>query len=165
MTGAMTTIAIQKKMMDDPKRIGLWKIGRTIGTGSSGTYIYAQDCEDLLPSLIGRVRVARHSRTGQFAAIKIISKVNLHSRVSLNRLADETEHTQLAIEREIVVMKLINHPNIMRLYDVWETSTELYLILEYVQGGELFDYLCQKGRLPTAEALDYFQQIIGAMDY
>jgi serine/threonine protein kinase len=115
--------------------------------------------------LTGRVRIARHSKTGQYAAIKIISKVALNSRVSLNRLADDTEHTQLAIEREIVVMKLIDHPNIMRLYDVWETSTELYLILEYVQGGELFDHLCQKGRLPVSEALDYFQQIIGAIDY
>ena len=85
--------------------------------------------------------------------------------MSLNRLADDTEHTQLAIEREIVVMKLIDHPNIMRLYDVWETSTELYLILEYVQGGELFDHLCQRGKLPVLEALNYFQQIIGAMDY
>ena len=53
----------------------------------------------------------------------------------------------------------------MRLYDVWETSTELYLILEYVQGGELFDHLCQRGKLPVPEALNYFQQIIGAMDY
>ena len=85
--------------------------------------------------------------------------------MSLNHLADDTEHTQLAIEREIVVMKLIDHPNIMRLYDVWETSTELYLILEYVQGGELFDYLCQKGKLPIPEALNYFQQIISAIDY
>lgn len=62
-------------------------------------------------------------------------------------------------------MKLIDHPNIMKLYDVWETSTELYLILEYVQGGELFEYLCNKGKLPTLEALDYFQQIIAAVDY
>ena len=62
-------------------------------------------------------------------------------------------------------MKLIDHPNIMRLYDVWETSTDLYLVLEYVQGGELFEYLCNKGRLPTSEALSYFQQIIIAVDY
>jgi serine/threonine protein kinase len=62
-------------------------------------------------------------------------------------------------------MKLIDHPNIMRLYDVWETSTELYLILEYVEGGELFDYLCKRGRLSTPEALGYFQQIIAAIDY
>ncbi|KAJ7180576.1 kinase-like domain-containing protein [Mycena filopes] len=133
---------------DDPKRIGLWKIGRTIGTGSSG-----------------RVRVARNSKTGQYAAIKIVSKNTFDSTRSLNHLADDTEHSQLSLEREIVVMKLIDHPNIMRLYDVWETSTELYLILEYVKGGELFEYLCKKGRLPTEEALGYFQQIIAAIDY
>ena len=62
-------------------------------------------------------------------------------------------------------MKLIEHPNIMRLYDVWETSTELYLVLEYVEGGELFDYICENGRLSTPEALGYFQQIIAAVDY
>ncbi|KAJ7504479.1 kinase-like domain-containing protein [Mycena galericulata] len=133
---------------DDPKRIGLWKIGRTIGTGSSG-----------------RVRIARNSKTGQYAAIKIVSKTTLDSTRSLNHLVDDTEHSQLSLEREIVVMKLIDHPNIMRLYDVWETSTELYLILEYVKGGELFEHLCKKGRLPTEEALGYFQQIIAAIDY
>ncbi|KAF5383570.1 hypothetical protein D9615_003518 [Tricholomella constricta] len=89
----------------------------------------------------------------------------LNTRMSLNRMADDTDHTQLAIEREIVVMKLLDHPNVMRLYDVWETSTELYLILEYIQGGELFDHLCNNGKLPVPEALNYFQQIIAAMDY
>ena len=71
----------------------------------------------------------------------------------------------LSIEREIVIMKLIEHPNVMRLYDVWETSSELYLILEYVEGGELFDYLCTRGRLAPPEALACFQQIIAAVDY
>lgn len=71
----------------------------------------------------------------------------------------------LAVEREIVVMKLIDHPNIMHLYDVWETSNYLYLVLEYVQGGELFDHLCKHGPLPISEALKYFHQIVGAVDY
>ncbi|KAG6812749.1 hypothetical protein H0H92_000795 [Tricholoma furcatifolium] len=139
---------LPRKASPDPRKIGLWKIGRQIGSGASG-----------------RVKVARHSLTGQYAAIKIISKAALNSQVSINRMADETEHAQLAIEREIVVMKLLDHPNVMRLYDVWETSTELYLILEYIQGGELFDHLCSKGKLPLPEALSYFQQIISAMDY
>ncbi|KAI0058992.1 hypothetical protein BV25DRAFT_1901867 [Artomyces pyxidatus] len=134
---------------DDPKVIGLWKIGRTIGKGSSG-----------------RVRIARHSKTGQYAAVKIVSKIALvNSRMSMQGLDEQAERILLGIEREIVIMKLIEHPNIMRLYDVWETSTELYLILEYVEGGELFDYLCTKGRLSTPEALGYFQQIISAIDY
>ncbi|EPT00691.1 hypothetical protein FOMPIDRAFT_140356 [Fomitopsis schrenkii] len=139
----------RNKKEDDPKMIGLWKIGRTIGKGSCG-----------------RVRIARHSKTGQYAAVKIVSKTNLMtSRMSLHSLGDDAERVLLSIEREIVVMKLIEHPNIMRLYDVWETSSELYLILEYVEGGELFDYLCDKGRLPTNEALSFFQQIIAAVHY
>ncbi|KAI0322810.1 kinase-like domain-containing protein [Amylostereum chailletii] len=134
---------------EDPKVIGLWKIGRTIGKGSSG-----------------RVRIARHSKTGQYAAVKIVSKTALvNSRMSMQGLDEQADRILLSIEREIVIMKLIDHPNIMRLYDVWETSSELYLILEYVEGGELFEYLCKKGRLSTSEALGYFQQIISAIDY
>ncbi|OSD05526.1 Pkinase-domain-containing protein [Trametes coccinea BRFM310] len=139
----------RSKRDGDPKMIGLWKVGRTIGKGSSG-----------------RVRLARHTKTGQYAAVKIVSKTALlNSRTSLYSLGEEAERILHSIEREIVIMKLIDHPNIMRLYDVWETSTELYLILEYVEGGELFDYLCNKGRLVTKEALCYFQQIITAIDY
>jgi serine/threonine-protein kinase HSL1 (negative regulator of Swe1 kinase) len=102
-------------------------------------------------------------KTGQYAAVKIVSKNILMN--SIGKLVDSSEQILLSIEREIVIMKLIDHPNIMRLYDVWETSTKLYLILEYVEGGELFDYLCSKGRLSTFEALAYFQQIISAIDY
>ncbi|KAH9893476.1 Pkinase-domain-containing protein [Cubamyces lactineus] len=139
----------RSKRDGDPKMIGLWKVGRTIGKGSSG-----------------RVRLARHTKTGQYAAVKIVSKTALlNSRMSLCSLGEEAERILHSIEREIVIMKLIDHPNIMRLYDVWETSTELYLILEYVEGGELFDYLCNKGRLDSKEALSYFQQIITAIDY
>ncbi|KAI0289554.1 kinase-like domain-containing protein [Russula brevipes] len=142
-------LARKLRKEDDPKVIGLWKIGRTIGKGSSG-----------------RVRIARHSKTGKYAAVKIVSKTALvNSRRSIQGLVDQADRILLGIEREIVIMKLIDHPNIMRLYDVWETSTELYLILEYVEGGELFDYLCKRGRLSTPEALGYFQQIIAAIDY
>ncbi|KAH9839832.1 kinase-like domain-containing protein [Rhodofomes roseus] len=138
----------RNKKEDDPKMIGLWKIGRTIGKGSCG-----------------RVRIARHSKTGQYAAVKIVSKTSImNSRMALHSPSDQADR-MYSIEREIVVMKLIEHPNIMRLYDVWETSSELYLILEYVEGGELFDYLCEKRRLSTYEALGFFQQIIAAVNY
>lgn len=78
---------------------------------------------------------------------------------------EEADRVLLSIEREIVIMKLIDHPNIMHLYDVWETSTDLYLILEYVEGGELFEFLERNGRLSTTDALNYFQQIIAAIEY
>ena len=114
----------------------------------------------------GRVRIARNVKTSQLAAVKIVNKNDfLKSRVSLKSMPAHSEQVLLSLEREIVVMKLIEHPNIIQLYDVWETSAELYLVLEYVEGGELFEYLCEKGRLSTNEALGYFQQIITAVDY
>ncbi|KAF9266853.1 Pkinase-domain-containing protein [Marasmius fiardii PR-910] len=134
---------------DDPKQIGAWKMGRTIGKGSSG-----------------RVKLARHAKTGQMAAVKIVSKSFLYSHTeSLDQAVSEAEYKELSLQREIIVMKLIEHPNVMRLYDVWDLPDEIYLILEYVQGGELFDYLCEKGRLSVTEAVSYFQQIIHAVDY
>ena len=114
----------------------------------------------------GRVKIARHTKTGQYAAVKIVSKHALiTSRLSMADAAESAEKILLGIEREIVIMKLIDHPNILKLYDVWETSGELYLVMEYVAGGELFDYLVKRGRLDNREALKYFQQIIFAVDY
>jgi serine/threonine-protein kinase HSL1 (negative regulator of Swe1 kinase) len=142
--------------------------GRSVGQLERAALVCLQFLQErLLTELCkGRVRIARHTKTKQYAAVKIVSKNALvNSRMSLSSLAEDHERVLLGIEREIVIMKLIDHPNIMRLYDVWETSTELYLILEYVEGGELFDYICENGRLSTSEALGYFQQIIAAVDY
>ncbi|KAK8869825.1 hypothetical protein IAR55_000393 [Kwoniella newhampshirensis] len=134
----------------DPKVIGPWRIGRTIGKGASG-----------------RVKIAKHSKTGQYAAIKIVPKhaLLMTSRMSMSEAGVKHDKAVLGIEREIVIMKLVDHPNVMSLYDVWETAKELYLVLEYVEGGELFDYLVSQGRLPPDEASRYFQQIIAGVDY
>ncbi|KAG8884936.1 clathrin associated protein complex large subunit [Tulasnella sp. 331] len=143
------TSKTRSKRPSKTKRIGSWEIGRTIGKGSSG-----------------HVRLARHITTQKYAAVKIVSKHALvSSRLSMSKAGEEEDKILLAIEREIVIMKLIDHPNVLSLFDVWETKSELYLVMEYVEGGELFDYLVLKGRLPTSEALHYFQQIIHAVDY
>ncbi|ODN00410.1 Serine/threonine-protein kinase BRSK1, partial [Orchesella cincta] len=64
---------------------------------------------------------------------------------------------QLVVEREIAIMKLIEHPHVLGLYDVYENKKYLYLILEHVSGGELFDYLVKKGRLTPKEARRFFR--------
>jgi serine/threonine protein kinase len=124
-------------------QVGPWKLGRTLGRGSSG-----------------RVRLAKHVTTGQLAAVKIVPK-------SACNLASDSvpEKAPYGIEREIIVMKLIQHPNVMALYDVWENKGELYLVLEYIEGGELFTYLLSKGYLSEAEAVNYFSQIVHGLDY
>jgi BR serine/threonine kinase len=62
-------------------------------------------------------------------------------------------------------MKLIEHPHVLNLFDVYENKKYLYLLLEHVSGGELFDYLVRKGRLMSKEARKFFRQIISALDF
>ncbi|GFG39377.1 hypothetical protein Cfor_03224, partial [Coptotermes formosanus] len=71
----------------------------------------------------------------------------------------------LQVEREIAIMKLIDHPHVLGLSDVYENKKYLYLVLEHVSGGELFDYLVKKGRLTPKEARRFFRQIISALDF
>ncbi|KAK0237831.1 Pkinase-domain-containing protein [Armillaria nabsnona] len=133
----------------DPKCIGPWIIGECVGKGASG-----------------RVKIAKHKRTGQLAAVKILPLAPLvNSRASLATQQAKTEKQRLGIDREITMMKLMNHPNILRIYDVYEGARELFLILEYVEGGELFDFLVNKGRLDPSEALTVFLQIIYGLNY
>ncbi|KAG0235424.1 hypothetical protein BGX31_004238 [Mortierella sp. GBA43] len=113
--------------------VGPYVLDRTLGKGSSGC-----------------VKLARHRRTNEKVAIKIIPKASLVNKAAVHR----------GIEREIAIMKLIKHPHVIRLYDVYETENELFLVMEYVSGGELFNYLLKKHRLGEDEALRLFQQII-----
>lgn len=109
-----------------PQIIGPWVLGKTLGRGATG-----------------RVLLATHNVTGQRAAVKVISKADLQE----DEVATKENNSSLpyGIEREIIIMKLLTHPNVLRLYDVWETSKALYLVLEYVEGGELFDLLVERG--------------------
>ena len=82
--------------------VGPWRLGRTLGRGSSG-----------------RVRLAKHTVTGRLAAVKIVPK----SAVCTD--SDKLDKAPYGIEREVIIMKLIEHPNVMALYDVWENKGEL----------------------------------------
>uniref|UniRef100_A0A4X2K4R8 BR serine/threonine kinase 1 n=1 Tax=Vombatus ursinus TaxID=29139 RepID=A0A4X2K4R8_VOMUR len=71
----------------------------------------------------------------------------------------------MKVEREIAILKLIEHPHVLKLHDVYENKKYLYLVLEHVSGGELFDYLVKKGRLTPKEARKFFRQIVSALDF
>ncbi|KAH3899582.1 protein kinase GIN4 SCDLUD_003862 [Saccharomycodes ludwigii] len=131
-------------------KIGPWLLGKTLGFGSSG-----------------RVRMASHERTGQQAAVKIVSKslFNTAQNSTSTVVSDQDNGLPYGIEREIIIMKLLNYPNVLRLYDVWETENDLYMVLEYVQRGELFNLLVERGPLPEHEAIRFFRQIIIGISY
>ena len=59
--------------------------------------------------------------------------------------------------REIHFLKIVRHPNVIQLYEIIETNKQLFLIMEYASGGELFDFIVKKKRLPDKESCKFFQ--------
>eukprot|EP00834_Sanchytrium_tribonematis_P004878 NODE_264_length_11354_cov_1.067170.p3 type:complete len:434 gc:universal NODE_264_length_11354_cov_1.067170:4469-5770(+) len=100
-----------------------------------------------------KVKLARHVRTNQYVAIKIMQKSKI-GKDSLQKAG-----------REIKVMRLLNHPHIVKLDEVIETTTHLYLILEYCSGGDIFDYIELNGKLNESESRKFFKQIVSAIEY
>uniref|UniRef100_A0A8C2DCN1 Si:dkey-16p21.7 n=1 Tax=Cyprinus carpio TaxID=7962 RepID=A0A8C2DCN1_CYPCA len=116
--------------------VGPYRLEKTLGKGQTGL-----------------VKLGIHCITGQKVAIKIVNREKL------------SESVLMKVEREIAILKLIEHPHVLKLYDVYENNKYLYLVLEHVSGGELFDYLVKKGRLTPKEARKFFRQIISALDF
>ncbi|XP_059414185.1 serine/threonine-protein kinase BRSK1-like isoform X1 [Carassius carassius] len=116
--------------------VGPYRLEKTLGKGQTGL-----------------VKLGIHCITGQKVAIKIVNREKL------------SESVLMKVEREIAILKLIEHPHVLKLYDVYENNKYLYLVLEHVSGGELFDYLVKKGRLTPKEARKFFKQIISALDF
>uniref|UniRef100_A0A8B9J6X9 non-specific serine/threonine protein kinase n=1 Tax=Astyanax mexicanus TaxID=7994 RepID=A0A8B9J6X9_ASTMX len=97
---------------------------------------------------------------GNYRLLKTIGKGNF-AKVKLAR------HilTGRELFREVRIMKILNHPNIVKLFEVIETDKTLYLIMEYASGGEVFDYLVAHGRMKEKEARAKFRQIVSAVQY
>ncbi|KAK3516113.1 hypothetical protein QTP70_005383 [Hemibagrus guttatus] len=95
-----------------------------------------------------------HQLTGHKVAVKILNRQKIRSLDVVGK-----------IKREIQNLKLFRHPHIIKLYQVISTPTDFFMVMEYVSGGELFDYICKHGRVEDNEARRLFQQIISAVDY
>ncbi|CAL4098930.1 unnamed protein product, partial [Meganyctiphanes norvegica] len=99
------------------------------------------------------VKLATHTHTKSKVAVKIIDKEKIDP-VNL-----------LKIKREIEILKKLRHPYIIRLYQVMQSQTKIYLVTEYAQSGELFDFLAQNGKMSEQKARGKFMQIIAALRY
>ncbi|TPX60237.1 hypothetical protein PhCBS80983_g01904 [Powellomyces hirtus] len=71
--------------------------------------------------------------------------------------------SQLQLEVQLIMR--LDHPNVIRLYQVMETEEECFVVMEYAQGGELIEYIAARGHLNEKEARRYFRQIVSAMDH
>ncbi|XP_004526414.1 SNF-related serine/threonine-protein kinase [Ceratitis capitata] len=121
----------------DGKIAGLYDLEETLGSGHFAV-----------------VKLARHVFTGAKVAVKVVDKTKL----------DEISKAHLF--QEVRCMKLVQHPNVVRLYEVIDTPTKLYLVLELGDGGDLYDYIMKhEGGLSEEYARKYFKQILKAITY
>lgn len=119
------------------KIAGLYDLDRTLGKGHFAV-----------------VKLARHVFTGQLVAVKVIDKTKLDDLATGHLL------------QEVRCMKLVQHPNVVRLYEVIDTQTKLYLILELGDGGDMYDYILRhEGGVAEDTAKVHFAQIVRGIAY
>jgi len=118
-------------------QIGHYVLGETLGIGT-----------------FGKVKVGFHQITNHKVAVKILNRQKIKSLDVVGK-----------IRREIQNLKLFRHPHIIKLYQVISTPTDIFMVMEYVAGGELFDYIVKHGKLTEDKARRFFQQIMSGVEY
>ncbi|XP_038987688.1 CBL-interacting protein kinase 8-like isoform X10 [Phoenix dactylifera] len=119
------------------RKVGKYEVGRTIGAGT-----------------FAKVKFAQNTESGESVAMKVLDRATIIK----HKMVDQ-------IKREIFIMKLVRHPHVVRLYEVLASRTKIYIILEFITGGELFDKIVHHGKLSEADARRYFQQLVDGVDY
>eukprot|EP00056_Hartaetosiga_gracilis_P013173 m.216177 g.216177 ORF g.216177 m.216177 type:complete len:581 (+) comp13803_c0_seq1:128-1870(+) len=132
----LKTVPEQSALDEDSPLSSTYELGKLIGKGN-----------------FAKVYLAKHKVSGVEVAVKIIEKTNLNPEGLYK------------VNREVRILKKLNHPNIVKLYEVCDTPKKLYLIMEYASGGEVFDYLVDKGRMKEKDARVKFRQILSAIEY
>ncbi|KAF7871855.1 hypothetical protein EAF04_003962 [Stromatinia cepivora] len=133
-----------------PAQSGNWILGKTIGQGS-----------------MGKVKLARQAEGGEQVAVKIVPRGSTddnHNQSPADReRADHSKEVRTA--REAAIVTLLNHPYICGMRDVVRTTYHWYMLFEYVNGGQMLDYIISHGRLKEKQARKFSRQIASALDY
>ena len=128
---------INKEHQEFSKKIGEYILLDQIGQGT-----------------FSKVTRAFHILSEQIVAVKILNKEQIEDEIDMER-----------INREIEILKNIYHPNICQIYETYSTIHNYYLMMEYVEGGDLFDYISEKSFLSESKACYFFRQLISVMEY
>ncbi|XP_064477333.1 serine/threonine-protein kinase NIM1-like [Ornithodoros turicata] len=118
------------------RRVGFYRFRGDLGSGN-----------------FSQVKLAVHCLVKEKVAVKILDKSKLDAK------------TQRMLRREIASMEELHHPHLIRLYEVVETLSRVYLVMEFAPGGELFHKITSDGRYPEADARLIFAQITSAVDH
>ncbi|KAL4484933.1 hypothetical protein ABPG74_020110 [Tetrahymena malaccensis] len=119
------------------KQLGNYVLNKTLGEGA-----------------FGKVKLATHILTGEYVAIKILEKKKIIDVADVER-----------VQRELHILKMIRHPSLIQLYEIIETPTHIFLVMEYCSQGEVFEYIQKKQRLDEVEASKFYQEILYGIEY
>ncbi|KAL8947410.1 MAG: hypothetical protein Q9222_006304 [Ikaeria aurantiellina] len=137
-----------KRRTTIPAQTGQWSLGKTIGAGS-----------------MGKVKLAKNLETGEQVAVKIVPRQSTDEHHS-NRDRERADHSkEIRTAREAAIVTLLNHPFICAMRDVVRTNYHWYMLFEYVNGGQMLDYIISHGRLKEKQARKFGRQIVSALDY
>ena len=118
-------------------QIGDYIIKKTLGKGT-----------------FSKVKLGIHKATNEKVAIKILEKSKIKEKDDLQRII-----------REMQILNELNHPNIVKVYEICESEEYFFIIMEYCSGGELFNYIVKNHRLTEEESSFFFYQIINCLEY
>ncbi|CAD8151667.1 unnamed protein product [Paramecium octaurelia] len=127
----------QEQESDKQRQIGDYLLVKTLGLGT-----------------FGLVKLAIHQITQEKVAIKILEKSKIIDVADVER-----------VTREIHILKLIRHKHVIQLYEIIETKRYIFLVMEFCDGGELFDYIVKHQKLSEIEACKFIQELISGIEY
>lgn len=128
---------------------GHWDLGKTIGAGS-----------------MGKVKLAQNKETGEQVAVKIVPRQSVDGEHRTQAERDRADHSkEIRTAREAAIVTLVDHPYICGMRDVVRTNYHWYMLFEYVNGGQMLDYIISHGRLKEKQARKFGRQIASSLDY
>ncbi|KAK4507710.1 hypothetical protein PRZ48_001445 [Zasmidium cellare] len=128
---------------------GHWELGKTVGAGS-----------------MGKVKLARNKETGEQVAVKIVPRQSSEGEHRTQQERERADHSkEIRTAREAAIVTLVDHPYICGMRDVVRTNYHWYMLFEYVNGGQMLDYIISHGRLKEKQARKFGRQIASALDY
>ncbi|KAI9928865.1 hypothetical protein ASPWEDRAFT_106354 [Aspergillus wentii DTO 134E9] len=127
---------------------GQWALGKTIGAGS-----------------MGKVKLAKNVETGEQVAVKIVPRQSTEEHRNSRETERADRSKEIRTAREAAIVSLVNHPYICGMRDVVRTTYHWYMLFEYVNGGQMLDYIISHGKLKEKQARKFARQIASALDY
>ena len=131
-------ITAQTFIKESKRRIlDVYKMGKCLGTGA-----------------FGEVRLLTHKTSGKECAVKIFRKGTYPTKKAISKL-----------KKEIEILKQLDHPNIIRIYEYFEDQKRLYIIMEKCEGGELYSQIIKLNRFSEVLAVKIIKQLLAAVGY